>query len=92
MENLKHEIERLRADFEGFKGKEFRDLEARVTALEKKFLNLQNAFANLKIPESSGGNNGVSQEAFNALAQRVADLEDALNHLRNEFAKWMKEM
>lgn len=45
----------------------------------------------MKIPESSG-NGGVSQEAFNALAARVADLEDALNHLRNEFAKWMKEM
>ena len=70
---------------------EFKDLEARVTALEKKFLQLQSAFANLKIPESSGGG-GVSQEAFNALVQRVNDLEDALNHLRNEFAKWMKEM
>jgi hypothetical protein len=34
-------------------------LEARVTALEKKFLNLQNALANLKIPESTGGG-GVS--------------------------------
>lgn len=81
----------MRAEFEGFKNKDFKDLEARVSALEKKFLSLQNAFNNLKIPESSGGG-GVSQEAFNALVQRVADLEDALNHLRNEFAKWMKEM
>ena len=60
-----------------------------MSALEKKFLKLQEAFANLRIPESTGG--GVSQEAFNALMQRVADLEDALNHLRNEFSKWMKE-
>ena len=44
---------------------DFKNLEARVTALEKKFATLQNAFANFKIPEASGG--GVSQEAFNAL-------------------------
>ena len=64
-EQLKFEHERLRAEFETFKNKEHRDLEARVSALEKKFLKLQEAFANLRIPESSGG--GVSQEAFNAL-------------------------
>jgi len=64
----------------------------RVSALEKKLLKLQEAFANLKFPEASNGKDGVSQEAFDALVQRVADLEDALNHLRNEFAKWMKEM
>ncbi len=91
MESLKYELDRLRAEFETFKSKDFRDLEARVTALEKKLRSLQDAFNNLQIPASSG-NNGVSQEAFNALQQRVADLEDALNHLRNEFAKWMKEM
>ena len=67
-------------------------MEARVTALEKKFLKLQEAFANLRIPEASGGGNGVSQEAFDKLAQRVSDLEDALNHLRNEFANWMKKL
>lgn len=89
-EASKYELDRLRAEFETFKSKDFRDLEARVTALEKRMQRLSDAFANLKIPESSGG--GVSQEAFNALAQRVSDLEDALNHLRNEFAKWMKEM
>ena len=91
MEALKYELDRLRAEFENFKNKDFRDLEARVAALEKKFKMLSDAFANLKIPESAGGG-GVSQEAFNELKQRVADLEDALAHLRNEFAKWMKEM
>ena len=65
-------------------------MEARVTALEKRFKALSDAFANMKVPEAAGG--GVSQEAFNQLVQRVNDLEDALNHLRNEFVKWMKEM
>ena len=88
-EKLKHEIERLRAEFETFKNKDFKDLEARVAALEKKFRHLSDAFANLKIPE---GNNGVSQEAFDALVRRVDDLEMQLAHLRDEFAKWMKEM
>ena len=48
----------MRSEFEVFVKKDFRDLEARVTALEKKFLRLQDAFANLKIPEATGG--GVS--------------------------------
>ena len=91
IETLKYEVDRLRAEFETFKSKDFRDLEARVSALEKKFRLLNDAFSNLKIPQSTG-DGGVSQEAFNALAQRVQDLEDALNHLRDEFARWMKEM
>ena len=57
-EKLAFEIEQLRAEFEGFKNKDFKNLEARVTALEKKLAALQNAFANFKVPESSGG--GVS--------------------------------
>ena len=88
-EKLSYEQDRLRAEFETFKSKDFRDLEARVTALEKKFLRLQEAFNNLKIPESAGG--GVSQEAFDALVQRVNDLEMMLANLRDEFAKWIKE-
>ena len=89
-ESLKYEHDRLRAEFENFKNRDFKDLEARVTALEKKFARLSEAFNNLKIPDAGPG--GVSEEAFRQLAQKVADLEDALNHLRNEFAKWMKEM
>ena len=67
-------MERLRSEFEVFVRKDFKDLEARVTALEKKFLRLQEAFANLKIPEATGGG-GVSQEAHDALVRRVDDLE-----------------
>ena len=37
VDSVKFDVERLRAEFETFKSKEFRDLEARVTALEKKF-------------------------------------------------------
>ena len=62
-EALKYEMDRLRAEFENFKNRDFKDLEARVAALEKKFQRLNEAFANLKIPESSGGG-GVSEEAF----------------------------
>ena len=66
MDSLKYELDRLRAEFETFKSKDFRDLEARVSALEKKLRAMQDAFNNLQIP-ASNGNNGVSQEAFNAL-------------------------
>jgi len=30
--------------------------------------------------------------ALRALAQKVAELEDALNQLRNEFMKWFKDL
>ena len=80
-ENLRYELERLRAEFETFRSKDFKDLEARVAALEKKFLKLQEMMANLKIPEAAGG--GVSQEEFDALAQRVQNLEDALAMFRD---------
>ena len=46
--------------------------------------------ANLKIPEASGG--GVSQEAFDALEERVRQLEDAFAMFRDQFSKWIKEM
>ena len=36
LENAKHDTDRLRAEFENFKNRDFKDLEARVTALEKK--------------------------------------------------------
>ena len=40
LDALRYELDRLRAEFENFKNKAFRDLEARVSALEKKFLKL----------------------------------------------------
>lgn len=62
IDGLKYELDRLRAEYENFKNRDFKDLEARVTALEKKLQRLEAAFTNLKIPDSSGG--GVSEEAF----------------------------
>ena len=89
-DQLKYELDRLRAEFENFKNRDFKDLEARVSALEKKFQRLNEAFANMKIPESGGGG-GVSEEAFRQLEARVNDLEAALRELQNEFARWVKE-
>jgi len=90
-ENLKFEIERLRAEFENFKNKDFKDVEARVTALEKKFLKLQEMLANMKIPEASGGS-GVSQEDFDALELRVRALENDLAMFKAQFSQWCKEI
>ena len=40
VEKLAYDHEQLRAEFEHFKNKDFKDLEARVAALEKKFATL----------------------------------------------------
>ncbi len=68
-------------------------MEARVSALEKKFLRLQDIVNNLgKIPQSNGaGGGGVSQADFDALVQRVNNIEALLANLRDEFSKWIKE-
>jgi len=51
---------------------------------------LSSSVSNLRIPESSGSN--IDERLFNDLAARVNNLENDLNNLRNEFAKWMKEL
>ncbi len=92
-DQLKTETERVSAEFENFRNKEHRDMEARVSALEKKFLRLQDIVSNLgKIPQSTGaGGGGVSQADFDALVQRVDNIEALLANLRDEFSKWIKE-
>ena len=74
---MKHKHEMLSAEFENFKQRDFRELEGRVTALEKKFQRLAEQFANFKIPDQVGA--PADDGALRALAQKVAELEDALN-------------
>ena len=74
LEFTKNEVDRLRAEFEMHKGKDFQDLLARVLALEKK---LQ------AVSQQVGGNRGVNLDAvnridedkFNDLAARVSKVE-----------------
>ena len=80
----------LNAEFENFKQRDFRELEGRVTALEKKLKNLAEAFNNLKIPEATGG--GIDEGALKQIYEKLAELEGRLANLENEFARWMKEM
>lgn len=48
---INHKHEMLSAEFENFKQRDFRDLEGRVSALEKKFARLLEQFQNFKIPD-----------------------------------------
>ena len=91
LEGLRFEIERLRAEFENFKNRDFQDLVNRVSTLEKRVSTLVTQFGNFKMPESTGSG-GVSEAQFRALEARVAALENELHSLKNEFAKWMKEL
>lgn len=72
-ETLSHKHEMLSAEFENFKQRDFRELEGRVTALEKKFAKLQEAFANFKIPEMGGA---TDEAALRELANKCADLQN----------------
>lgn len=56
LDGMRFEIERLRAEFEQFKSKEFAELAARVQALEKRMQTLMSTVAGIKIPENTGSN------------------------------------
>lgn len=60
LEGLRFEIERLRAEFENFKNRDFADIVSRVSALEKKVSTLINTVGNIKMPENVGNNSGIS--------------------------------
>jgi len=68
-DDLKHKHEMLGAEFENFKQRDFRELEGRVTALEKKFARLAEQFGNFKMPEVGAPND---DGALRELAEKVA--------------------
>lgn len=87
LDNLRHELERLRAEFEMHKGKDFKDLEARVSALEKQLRKVLEKLENMPVGES-----GFDEGRMRQLEARVDALEAALDGLKNEFARWIKEL
>lgn len=60
LEGLRFEIERLRAEFENFKNRDFADLVSRVATLEKKISTLINTVSNIKMPENVGNNSNIT--------------------------------
>jgi predicted nucleic acid-binding Zn-ribbon protein len=77
-DNLKMELARLRAEFEGHKNKDFVLLEQRVTALEKRITQLLQQIASM----GSGHNNvssGIDAGALAEIERRLSDLEDKFN-------------
>lgn len=78
-ENLRHELERLRAEFEQHKVKDFGDLANRVTALEKRINQIMAQLASMGGPVAQS--NGADAGALAELEIRVGNLENGLNEL-----------
>lgn len=85
---LNHEIERLRAEFEMHKNKDFKDLENRVSALEKKL----NAILDRLNSMGNGQGQMMDEGRIANLERRVQALEDALESLKNDIARWIKDL
>ena len=85
---LNHELERLRAEFEQHKNKDFKDLENRVTALEKKLNTILERLNNM----GSGNGQVMDDGRIANLERRVQALEDALEGLKNDISRWIKEL
>ena len=86
---LGHELDRLRAEFEMHRDKDFASLENRVTALEKKLLGIIQKLNNL--PSGPVGS-GIDDGKLADILKRLADLENRLGALENEFSRWVKEL
>ena len=86
---LGHELDRLRAEFEMHRDKDFASLENRVTALEKKLLGILQKLNNL--PSGPVGS-GIDDGKLADILKRLADLENRLGALENEFSRWVKEL
>lgn len=87
MENLRDMIDRLRDDFNHHKNKDFKDLENRFAALEKR---LNEALKRMENMGPAGP--AMDEDRLRALEDRVTALENALDGLKNEFARWIKEL
>lgn len=90
LDGLRFEIERTKNEFDSFKVKEFAELTQRVSTLEKKLTNLMTTVHNLKLPADTGNN--VDDGLLRELADRLSALERDVEDLKNQFAKWIKEM
>ena len=87
LEAIRNELQRLRGEFDGFRAKDHHDLSCRVTALENKIKILAGRKPEVAMPTSAG----VDNDEFKGLAGRVGALEQNVNDLRNEFARWIKD-
>lgn len=87
IDNLKYELERLRAEFEQHKNKDFRDLENRVSALEKKLQAILDRMANM-----NQGGPVMDDGRLADHERRITALEDALENLRNQIASMFKDL
>ncbi len=64
-------------------------MENRVSALEKKIAGILDRLANLG---NMGGGVAMDDGRLANLEQRVKALEDAFENLKNDIARWMKDL
>lgn len=94
VDGVKIDLDNLRREFEAFKNNDFKKLQDRVTALEKRLKELAAQLAR-HIDECQGGNRGnntADLEALQNLANRMDHVEQKINDNENNFARWYKDL
>jgi hypothetical protein len=86
----RNEVGTFREEYFMFVSKDHVHLEQRVTTLEKKFSTLSKNMEGMGSYAAPTGN--VDADALGLINSRLADLEANYEDLRDQFAKWMKQM
>ena len=91
-EQIRIEISNLREDYALFRSKDFAALEARVTALEKRVTGLGKSVEGIHVPEYQAPSGKGDEGMLLQINNRVSNLEASFNDLRDQFAKWIKQI
>jgi len=88
---LRAELSNFREAWELFHSRDWKDLCARVEALEKRMQAVNKTLEGFSgVPEYQGGGSKISDEMVIQITNRLSSLEVNYTDLRDQFSKWIK--
>jgi hypothetical protein len=93
-DSVRNEICNFREDYSLFRSKDFAGLEARVTALEKRRSGANSDGEGSHAPDYVSPANGgkIDDSVIAQINNRLTNVEANFNDLRDQFAKWIKQI
>jgi hypothetical protein len=90
--SIRNEVGNFREEYFLFVSKDHTNLEGRVTILEKKISAMSKKIEGMPMPEYSASNGNVDEGVIIQINNRLGDLEANYEDLRDQFAKWIKQV